>query len=115
MNKLNGKVLELFKSDKKKYKISKVCYGKKALDKFSVVTANTLNKKWINSWDTNKLNNSVYFVYNHPKKGKIHRFISTASKIGDISYLGHIEKSKKKSNKLTIKRPIKSRRNTKKR
>jgi len=111
MNKLNGKVLELFNDDKKKYKISKICYGQKALDKFANVTDNNLNKKWINSWDINKIDNSVYFVYNN-KKGKIHRFISSASKLGNISYLGHIEKSKRKSKKLSKKR---SRRRSKKR
>ena len=103
MNKLNGKVLELFNNDKKKYKISKVCYGQKALDKFAVVTDNNLNKKWKNGWDSKLINNSVYFVYNN-KKGKIHRFISSASKLGNISYLGHIEKSKSKSKKLYKKR-----------
>ena len=108
MNKLNGKVLELFNNDKKKYNISKVCYGKKALDKFADVSIddNTLKKKWKNNWYSKKINNSVYFVYN-TKKGKIHRFISSASKIGlEISYLGLLEKSKKKrkSNKLTKKR-----------
>ena len=47
---LDNHLLDLyykFNDDKKKYKISKICYGQKALDKFANVTDNNLNKKLI--------------------------------------------------------------------
>ena len=111
MDKLHGRVLELFLKDKKESKITNIVYGKKALDKY--VDASFKNrdekdkKKYLKRWDSSKLSNSVYFVY-QSGRGKGHRFISNASKKGGHSYLGHLES---KNNKLFVKRvPVSVRR-----
>jgi len=101
MNQLHGIVLELFKKDKKKYKISDVLYGKKALEKYVEVSFKDRDekekKKYMKQWDSSKLGNSVYFVYtltrgkNNQIKKTGHRFVSNASKKGGHSYLGHID------------------------
>ena len=104
MDKLQGRVLELFLKDKKENKITNIVYGKKALDKY--VDASFKNrdekdkKKYLKQWNSSKLSNSVYFVY-QSGRGKGHRFISNASKKGGYSYLGHLED---KNNKLFRKR-----------
>ena len=111
MDKLHGRVLELFLKDKKESKITNIVYGKKALDKY--VDASFKNrdekdkKKYLKRWDSSKLSNSVYFVY-QLRRGKGHRFISNASKKGGHSYLGHLES---KNNKSFVKRvPVSVRR-----
>ena len=104
MNQLHGRVLELFLKDKKDNKIRNIEYGKKALEKY--VDASFKNrdekdkKKYLKRWDSSKLSNSVYFVY-QSGRGKGHRVISNASKKGGYSYLGHLED---KNNKLFRKR-----------
>ena len=111
MNQLHGRVLELFLKDKKDNKIRNIVYGKKALEKY--VDASFKNrdekdkKKYLKRWDSSKLSNSVYFVY-QSRRGKGHRFISNASKKGGHSYLGHLES---KNNKSFVKRvPVSVRR-----
>ena len=100
MNKIHGRVLELFLKDKNNNKISNIVYGKKALDKY--VDASFKNrdekdkKKYLKRWDSSKLSNSVYIVYKS-RRGKGHRFISNASKKGGYSYLGHLESNNNKS------------------
>ena len=103
MVKLHGRVLELFLKDKKENKITNIVYGKKALDKYVESFKNEDEKdkkKYLKRWDSSKLSNSVYFVY-QSGRGKGHRFISNASKKGGYSYLGHLEG---KNNKLFRKR-----------
>jgi len=105
MNKLHGRVLELFKKDKKENKISNIVYGKKALDKYVEAAFKNRDEKdrkqYMKKWNLSKIGNSVYFVYNSKrgKQGQIrqkgHRFISNASKSGDYSYLGHLESNNK--------------------
>jgi len=105
MNKLHGRVLELFRKDKNENKISNIVYGKKALDKYVDVAFKGRDEKdrkqYMKQWDSSKLGNSVYFVYDSKrgKQGQIrqkgHRFISNASKSGDYSYLGHLESNNK--------------------
>ena len=112
MNKLRGKVLELFLKDKKENKISNIIYGKKALDKYVEEAFKNDDekdkKKYLKQWDSSKLSNSVYFVYkssrgkNKQIKKMGHRFISNASKEGGYSYLGHLESNNKKSFKKKI-------------
>ena len=105
MNKLHGRVLELFLKDKNNSKISNIVYGKKALDKYVDASfknrAETDKNKYLKQWDSSKLSNSVYFVYksSRGKNKQInktgHRFISNASKKGGYSYLGHLENNNK--------------------
>ena len=110
MVKLHGRVLELFLKDKKENKITNIVYGKKALDKYVESFKNEDEKdkkKYLKRWDSSKLSNSVYFVY-QSGRGKGHRFISNASKKGGYSYLGHLEG---KNNKSFVKRlPVSVRR-----
>ena len=100
MNQLHGRVLELFLKDKKDNKIRNIEYGKKALEKY--VDASFKNrdekdkKKYLKQWNSSKLSNSVYFVYQSGDR-KGHRFISNASKKGGYSYLGHLESNNNKS------------------
>ena len=100
MNQLHGRVLELFLKDKKDNKIRNIVYGKKALEKY--VDASFKNrdekdkKKYLKQWNSSKLSNSVYFVYQSGDR-KGHRFISNASKKGGYSYLGHLESNNGKS------------------
>ena len=105
MNQLHGRVLELFLKDKKDNKIRNIEYGKKALEKY--VDASFKNrdekdkKKYLKQWNSSKLSNSVYFVYQSGDR-KGHRFISNASKKGGYSYLGHLESNNGKSFKKRI-------------
>ena len=105
MNQLHGRVLELFLKDKKDNKIRNIEYGKKALEKY--VDASFKNrdekdkKKYLKQWNSSKLGNSVYFVY-QSRNRKGHRFISNASKKGGYSYLGHLESNNGKSFKKRI-------------
>ena len=105
MDQLHGRVLELFLKDKKDNKIRNIEYGKKALEKY--VDASFKNrdekdkKKYLKQWNSSKLSNSVYFVY-QSRNRKGHRFISNASKKGGYSYLGHLESNNGKSFKKRI-------------
>ena len=111
MNKLHGRVLELFLKDKKESKITNIVYGKKALDKYVDAAFKygdeTDKKKYLKRWNSSKLSNSVYFVY-QGRRGEGHRFISNASKKGGHSYLGHLESKNKESFKKRI--PVSMRR-----
>ena len=115
MNNLKGKVLELFLKDKKRYNIRNVIYGKEAFYKFIKLWEDEIwhgddkeTKSFINSFHNYKLKNTVYFIYESNKarlrEGISHRLITDASKSGEISYLGHLELSKKNTKRKPLKR-----------
>ena len=55
MDKLQGRVLELFLKDKKENKITNIVYGKKALDKYVESFKNgdeKDKKKYLKRWDS---------------------------------------------------------------
>ena len=92
--KISGKVLERFTYYKDTYKLSNIHYGKDAVDMISLVffpNDDKERKKWVQQWSSDKVSNSVYFIYK-TKKGSGHRFISSAYKKyprgEDISDLG---------------------------
>ena len=82
---LKGGVLDRFKKYKDDYKLSNIIYGIKAIEKMAYVfhpDNKSSRNKWIKSMK-HKSDNCVYFVYNHKKKGKSHRFLAPNSDLGE--------------------------------
>lgn len=78
-------VLNRFNKYKNDYKLLNILYGIKAIEKMGFVFYphdKTSQNKWIKSMK-NKKDNCVYFVYNHKKKGKSHRFLAKNSDLGE--------------------------------
>ena len=82
---LKGDVLDRFKKYKYDSKLSNIIYGMKAIEKMGSVfhpDNKSSRNKWMKSMK-HKSDNCVYFVYNHKKKGKSHRFLAPNSDLGE--------------------------------
>ena len=82
---LKGDVLDRFKKYKYDSKLSNIIYGMKAIEKMASVfhpDNKSSRNKWMKSMK-HKSDNCVYFVYNHKKKGKSHRFLAPNSDLGE--------------------------------
>ena len=82
---LKDDVLDRFKKYKDDYKLSNIIYGMKAIEKMASVfhpDNKSSRNKWMKSMK-HKSDNCVYFVYNHKKKGKSHRFLAPNSDLGE--------------------------------
>ena len=102
-NKLGGEVLKRFQKYKEECDLSNIHYGKDAIEKMASVfhpEDKTSRNKWIKRMK-HKSDNCVYFVYNHKRKGKSHRFLAPNSDLGESFY--------SKSNTIRKRRSVKSR------
>ena len=82
---LKDDVLDRFKKYKDDYKLSNIIYGMKSIEKMASVfhpDNKSSRNKWMKSMK-HKSDNCVYFVYNHKKKGKSHRFLAPNSDLGE--------------------------------
>ena len=85
---LSDGVLDRLQKYKDDYKLSNILYGMKAIEKMAHVfypEDKTSRNKWIKKMK-HKSDNCVYFVYNHKRKGKSHRFLAPNSDLGESFY-----------------------------
>ena len=100
---LKDDVLNRFHKYKDDYKLTNIIYGIKAIAKMASVfhpDNKSSRNKWIKRMK-NKSDNCVYFVYNHIKKGKSHRFLAKNSDLGES-----FNKSKTIKKRKSVKKKI---------
>ena len=105
-NKLSGEVLERFQKYKKECDLSNIHYGKDAIEKMASVfhpEDKTSRNKWIKRMK-HKSDNCVYFVYNHKRKGKSHRFLAPNSDLGEQIDIPKRKKSFKRRKSVTYRK-----------